>query len=125
MRRIDNVKRSQVELTVTSSAVVDRELSRKLVLGVALPKGDRQRWLIEKLVEVGVAHVVPLRTQYSVVHPEPRSLTKLQRFVIEASKQCGRNRLMEIAPLVDWPEFLAAAPGDALRAVADPSGQRR
>ena len=122
--RIDSLKRSQVELTVTASAMVDRESARPLFVGVALPKGDRQRWLIEKLVELGTTRVIPLRTEHSIVHPEPRSLHKLQRFVTEASKQCGRNRLMEVTPLTSFHDFLTSAPELALRWVADPAGDR-
>ena len=111
--RMDRFKRAAVELAITATHVVDRESGRIVVAGVALPKGDRQRWLIEKLVELGVSHVIPLQTEHSVVHPEERSLSKLQRFVIEASKQCGRNRLMEVGPLTRFHDFLSAAPDTA------------
>ena len=89
---------------------------------MALPKADRQRWLIEKLVELGVARVVPLQTQRSVVHPDQRSLVKLHRTVVEASKQCGRNRLMEVAPLAPLADYLQAAAPAALKWIADPTG---
>ena len=102
--------------------MVDRELPREIVVGVALPKADRQRWLIEKLVELGVARVVPLQTQRSVVHPDQRSLAKLHRTVVEASKQCGRNRLMEVAPLAPLADYLQTVPAAALKWIADPSG---
>ncbi len=122
--RIDGLRRSQIDLIVTNHSVVSREPIRHLIVGVALPKGDRQRWLIEKLTELGVAQVVPLRTQRSVVHPEQRSLKKFRRFVIEASKQCGRNHLMEVAPLTHFSAFLAAAPQSAIRWLADPAGNQ-
>ena len=120
--RIDRLKRSQVDVTITSSREVNWETTRQIIVGVALPKGDRQRWLFEKLTELGVARVVPLRSQRSVVHPDERSLKKLSRFVIESSKQCGRNQLMEVWPLTDLQEFLTAAPATALRWLADPAG---
>ncbi len=120
--RVDRFKRAAVELAITATHVVDRESGRIVVAGVALPKGDRQRWLIEKLVELGVSHVIPLQTERSVVHPAERSLSKLQRFVIEASKQCGRNRLMQVGPLTRFHDFLSAAPDTAMRWFADPTG---
>ena len=96
-------KRSTVELAITERREVDRELPQPLVLGVALPKGDRQRWIIEKSVELGVTRLVPLITERS----EKQGGDKLGRYVIEASKQCGRNRLMEIAEPVRWGDWLA------------------
>ena len=40
-----------------------------LTLAVALPKGDRQKWLIEKLTELGVDRLIPLRTVRGVAAP--------------------------------------------------------
>ena len=120
--RVSRLARSQVDLVVLTSRQVDRELPCQIELGVALPKADRQRWLIEKLVELGVARVVPLRTQRSVVHPDPQSLVKLQRAVKEASKQCGRTRLLQVAELQPLAAFLQAAPATATRWIADPGG---
>jgi 16S rRNA (uracil1498-N3)-methyltransferase len=114
--------RATVELAVRDRRSVDRELARPLTLGVPLPKGDRQRWIVEKAVELGVTRLVPLVTERSVATGE-RGGEKLDRYVIEASKQCGRNRLMEIAAPMDWSEWLAAAPAEARRIVAHPTGE--
>ncbi len=83
--------RAIVELAIVGRREVNRELAQPLVLGVPLPKGDRQRWLVEKAVELGVTRLVPLRTEHSTELGENAS-GKLDRYVIEASKQCGRNR---------------------------------
>jgi 16S rRNA (uracil1498-N3)-methyltransferase len=116
--------RSTVDLKVLPRREVSRELPFSLTLGVALPKGDRQRWIIEKAVELGVTRLVPLVTQRS----EKLGSEKLSRYVIEASKQCGRNRLMEIAPAQAWADWLASREDSSatcsLRAwVAHPTGR--
>jgi 16S rRNA (uracil1498-N3)-methyltransferase len=113
--------RSTVDLAISARRDVDRELPAPLVLGVPMPKGDRQRWLVEKAVELGVATLVPLHTARSVATGE-KGGDKLHRYVIEASKQCGRNRLMEISAPRAWVEWLAA-PADARRVIADPTGE--
>jgi 16S rRNA (uracil1498-N3)-methyltransferase len=115
-------RRATVELTIVARRAVDRELPFALTLGVPLPKGDRQRWLVEKVVELGVTRLVPLRTARSVATSE-KGGEKLDRYVIEASKQCGRNRLMEIAAPLPWSEWLAA-PADSRRVIADPTGRQ-
>jgi 16S rRNA (uracil1498-N3)-methyltransferase len=120
--RVTRVGRSEVELELLARQDVDRELSCKLTLGVALPKGDRQRWLIEKVVELGVRRVVPLTTARGVAQPADKSLVRLRRTVIEASKQCGRNRLMEIAAPTACEDYFTAGQADgSCRALADPS----
>ncbi|HWB10399.1 MAG TPA: 16S rRNA (uracil(1498)-N(3))-methyltransferase [Pirellulales bacterium] len=121
--RVTRVGRSEVELELLSRHEIDREPSCELTLGVALPKGDRQRWLVEKAVELGVRRIVPLMTTRGVAQPVDKSLARLRRAVVEASKQCGRNRLMEIAPPATCGDYLAAEQARGLcRALADPSG---
>src|SRR5690606_32869891 len=63
-------KRSTIELRILQRREVDRELPYPLVLGVPLPKGDRQRWIVEKAVELGVTRLVPLITERSVATGE-------------------------------------------------------
>lgn len=67
-----------------------------LILGVAMPKGDRADWLVEKAVEVGVSCLVPLRAKYGVVDARGGKLDRLRKRVVEASKQAGRSRLMDL-----------------------------
>ena len=116
--------RRDVTLALHAGQEVDREPAVELTLGVALPKGDRQKVLVEKLTELGVARLVPLATERSVAAPKASGLEKLRRAVIEASKQCGRNRLMKIDEPVALTEFLQETQADA-RWIAHPyeSGQ--
>jgi 16S rRNA (uracil1498-N3)-methyltransferase len=123
LARVERVGRADVELTIVSRRSVDRELPIPVILGVALPKGDRQRWLVEKATELGVARVTPIVTEHGSERASSAALAKLRRAVIEASKQCGRNRLMEIAEPQPLAEFLAAATGGDLRLIAQPGGK--
>ena len=107
LARVERVDRSAVRLAVLERRPVDRELSVQITLGVAIPKGDRQRWLVEKATELGVACLTPLITERAIA--QPSGLRRFERTVIEASKQCGRNRLMQIATPVRWREFVAGA----------------
>ncbi len=105
--------RSSMDLVILSERAVSRELPFELTLGVTLPKGDRQRWIVEKATELGVTRLVPLVTERSVATAEKHAGEKLSRYVIEASKQCGRNRLMQIAEPMAWPDWLQSANDDA------------
>jgi len=120
--RVDRVGRSDVELTVLTRREADRELPRRVSLAVSLPKGDRQRWLVEKAVELGVAELIPVAMLRSVTQPVRQALERLRRVVVEASKQCGRNRLMQIAEPMEWPDFVEATRDRAHRLLAHPQG---
>jgi len=95
-----------VTFQILARANANRELGFPLVVGCALPKGDRADFLIEKLTELGVTRFVPLVTARAVVQPKPAVVEKFTRAVIEASKQCGRNRLMGVDPPQKWDAFV-------------------
>jgi 16S rRNA (uracil1498-N3)-methyltransferase len=120
--RVEQTKRSVVELAVLSQKVVNRELSLAITLGVALPKGDRQKWLVEKLTELGVARLVPLVTHRGVAQPLEAARDRLQRTVIEACKQCERNHLMKIDVPHTVEQFLTGADPQGVRWFAHPGG---
>jgi 16S rRNA (uracil1498-N3)-methyltransferase len=112
-------KRS-VELEVQGVEAPARELPMQLEVAVPLPRGDRAQFLVEKLTELGVGRLVPLSTARSVLGTREVKREKLQRWVIEASKQCGRNVLMEIAGAVDWKDYCRRDDLPRLRWIAHP-----
>jgi 16S rRNA (uracil1498-N3)-methyltransferase len=99
------VAKKCVELQVTGVHEPEREAGFRLEVAAPLPKGDRAQFLLEKLTELGATSFTPLQTVRSVVHPRETKLDKLQRYVIEASKQCGRNILVRVEPLVEWRRY--------------------
>jgi 16S rRNA (uracil1498-N3)-methyltransferase len=121
--RIERLKKDRVELIILERQSVDRELPLELTLAVALPKGERQKWLLEKIVELGVTRLVPLITERGVAQPVEQALARLQRAVIEASKQCGRNRLLEVAAPLATGTFFRQSTPEAFRLLAHPQGE--
>ena len=92
-----------------------------ITLAVALPKGDRQKWLIEKITELGTDSLVPLTTTRSVAEPTAAAISRLQRGVIESCKQSGRNRLLEITQPQSLHNLLTTSSA-SLRILACPDG---
>jgi 16S rRNA (uracil1498-N3)-methyltransferase len=121
--RVMSVGKKQVVLTVERMDSPARELPYRLVAAAPLPKGDRGQVLIEKLTELGATDFVPLSTSRSVIQPRETKLDRLRRHVIEASKQCGRNRLLRVHPLTPWADLLAGSEWPARRVVAHPTGE--
>ena len=92
-----------------------------ITLAVALPKGDRQKWLIEKITELGTDSLVPLTTTRSVAEPTAAAISRLQRGVIESCKQSGRNRLLKITQPQSLHNLLTTSSA-SLRILACPDG---
>ena len=114
------IGKKRVVLQVIKVESPNRELPFTLHIASALPKGDRGDFLIEKLTELGVTDVTPLIADRSVVKAGDAKIDKLQRAVIEASKQCGRNVLLRVHPPAHWTEWCVRQSGR--RFIADPKG---
>lgn len=111
---ITAVGKKRVSLCVVGTEAPVRELGFKLHIASALPKGDRGDFLIEKLTELGATDFTPLITERTVVKPSDDKSDKLRRAVIEASKQCGRNVLMQIHPPAKWVDWCTLQQGQRL-----------
>jgi 16S rRNA (uracil1498-N3)-methyltransferase len=120
--RVTAVSGRSVSVEVLGVEAPLREVGHRLEIAAPLPKGDRAQVLVEKLTELGATTFIPLRTARSVVHPREAKLDKLERHVIEASKQCGRNVLMRVDPLTTWADLLHRDDVPARRLVAHPGG---
>src|SRR5258708_21447106 len=121
LAEVMEASRRNVTLEVSRVEQPHRELPFFLEVAAPLPKGDRAQFLVEKLTEIGVKNFVPLRTARSGVNPREATLDKLQRTVIEASKQCGRNVLMHVEALSEWTTYCCRADSPKQKLLAHPS----
>lgn len=117
---IDLVAKKRLSLRILNAIEIDRAVRARITLAIAMPKGDRQKFLIEKLVELGVERLVPLKTTRSVALANNKVIQRLQKQVVEASKQCGRNRLMEISEERSLSQFSESLDESCQKLIADP-----
>ncbi|MBX3438038.1 MAG: 16S rRNA (uracil(1498)-N(3))-methyltransferase [Planctomycetaceae bacterium] len=122
LAEIQEIRKRSVRLAVTEPLPPTTASGPQLTLLTAAPKVDRFRWLVEKATELGVARLIPIRTERSVVHPGEGKRDKMEAAVIAACKQCGRNDLMALDTLCPWNEALSLV-GDNRLLVADPRGR--
>jgi 16S rRNA (uracil1498-N3)-methyltransferase len=108
-----------VELVAVGDPIPAPRPACSLVLATAMPKGDRLDWLVEKATELGVERLVPIVAERSVVIPRGSKLDRLRRTIVEASKQCRRNRLMTLEEPEEWGRLVTAFPA-ARKLLADP-----
>ena len=93
---VESIQKEGIYLRIINTFADEVESPLRLTVAAALPKGDRQRFLIEKLAELGTARFIPVQMERSVARANDAVIPRLRRYVIEAAKQCGRNVLMEI-----------------------------
>lgn len=109
-------------LVTDGDLVESQRRSDPFTLAVAMPKGDRLDWLVQKVTELGVDRIALLHAERSVVRWKPdrfeTQLARLQRIADEACRQSRRIWRVEIEPPVDAREALAGA------VAAEPGGRR-
>jgi len=116
------ISRDRVELSTAAPVVTPLPGSPSLTVAVALPKGERQQWLAEKLTELGAAALLPLVTTRGVAEPGAAARTRLERAVLEACKQCRRDHLLAVLDPATVAGALAAMPSGSQLFLADPGG---
>ncbi len=103
--------------------VVDPQPSPPITVAVALTKGERMDWAVQKLTELGVDTVVPFVAARSVVRwDSERSahhVERLRRIARQAAMQSRRTWLPTVGDLCSFAD-VAALPGAAL---AEPGGE--
>lgn len=96
--RIAEIGKRDLILDLLASRYAPNDHHNKLHFAVALPKGERQRSTLEKLVELGVDSLIPLHSKYSVAEIDDSNHERLNRTILETCKQCERNRLLQVHP---------------------------
>ena len=111
LRRLDDVVESPLRLT----------------LAQALIKGDKFDWVIQKATELGASRIVPLVTELSdIKRAEERAGQRVQRWrriSLEALKQCGRRRLVEICEPAPFDEYCGSEAQDACLIFSERGGK--
>ena len=60
---ISAIKKRHIEVTLSEGIPIANESPIESYLGIALSKGDRFDWVLQKATELGVTHIFPLLTE--------------------------------------------------------------
>ncbi|MDB5689389.1 MAG: ribosomal methyltransferase RsmE, partial [Sphingomonas bacterium] len=113
------VGKRRLVLSVTGR-IGPREAVPDLWLLTAPIKKGRIDWIAEKACELGVARIVPVLTQRTVV--DRLNLDRLRAHMIEAAEQCGRTALPVLAEPVRLAALLRDWPAERQLLFADEEG---
>lgn len=96
-----------------------------ITLAIAPTKSnDRMEWLVEKLVEIGIDRIIPLRCRRS--ERKDINVERLERVAVAAMKQSLKAMLPEINATMTYEDFIMNCSADQrFIAYCDPSFERR
>jgi 16S rRNA (uracil1498-N3)-methyltransferase len=106
---ISAIERKAVVVASAEQEALECESPLHLQLGIAVSRGERMDWVVQKATELGVSCIAPLVSERTEVklgaERGEKKLRHWQQIATSACEQCGRNRLPQIlAPqsLAGW-----------------------
>lgn len=122
---IERVRGSSVTASVGNAASVDRESPLAVTLVQCVPRGDRMDFIVQKATELGVARIVPVLSQRSVVRlaadQAESKASHWRAVIVNACEQCGRNRLPALETPVPLLTYLGNSSSTGTRLVLEPA----
>jgi 16S rRNA (uracil1498-N3)-methyltransferase len=101
---IESLDRQQVVLRLGAHLAVSRESPLPVTLAQGISRGERMDYTIQKAVELGVTHLVPLATERSTVRLDDERARKRgehwQGIIRHAAEQSGRTALPLLADVI-------------------------
>ncbi|MEP5765781.1 MAG: 16S rRNA (uracil(1498)-N(3))-methyltransferase [Halieaceae bacterium] len=110
---ISLVERKRVSVQVGAFNAVERESSLRVELAIAVSRGERMDFIVQKCTELGVSRISPLLSERTEVKLKGERLQKKiahwQQVASSACEQCGRNRVPQVAELQPLSAWIAGA----------------
>ena len=105
---IDNI--DTLKLSVVNEYTEDRDINIELNVAVALVQEQKFDLILQKLTELGVSSIIPVKTERSIVKiDESKKEKKLQRWKLickEASEQSHRVTIPEVNDVISLKELV-------------------
>jgi 16S rRNA (uracil1498-N3)-methyltransferase len=123
---LGSCKGKSVRVRVLSHDPVERESPLQITLLQGVARGERMDLIVQKATELGVARLVPVLAERSVVKLDARQRERKQSHwqavAVAACEQCGRNRIPAVAVPVALADALATVPEGAARCLLAADG---
>jgi 16S rRNA (uracil1498-N3)-methyltransferase len=105
--KITGMDRSTISAEITGRSKKDIQYPR-VTLGQGLPKSDKMDWIVQKATELGVADIVPLMTERTIVKvkDEEKRITRWQKICREAAMQSGRADIPQVGSIIAFKDYL-------------------
>lgn len=101
---IDRINDEGVLVHEISKTECQNEPSVEVTLFSALTKGDKLETVIQKSVELGISHIVPVLTSRCVSRPDAKSATKkqarYQKIALQAAMQSRRAIIPDVSEII-------------------------
>lgn len=124
---LEEASGKNISIKIAAKKQANQDKAVKITIACAVPKGKIMDAIVDKLTQLGVAEIIPLKTQRGIVAIDPAKefarLKRWQKIAVSASQQSGRNNITAISTLKGLKEILSDPVYD-LKLLATLSGKR-
>jgi len=111
----------QLKVKVLEKSARPARQALRITLAQSLPKTDKMDLIVQKATELGAHRIAPFVSSRSipVLGPEKakQRRERWQKIALEASRQCRRPDVPEVAPVVTFREMLESEAGSRMKII--------
>jgi 16S rRNA (uracil1498-N3)-methyltransferase len=91
---------------ILEAIAMQTELPVAVTLIVAVPKGNGMDDIVRQATELGVATILPMISDRTLMHPSPQKLARWRRIAQEATEQSERQVIPDLSNPIPWVKAL-------------------
>ncbi|MEG4054239.1 MULTISPECIES: 16S rRNA (uracil(1498)-N(3))-methyltransferase [unclassified Microcoleus] len=118
------VRETGLFASITEEIAVNRELPMEVTLMAALPKGNGFDEVVRQATELGVASIVPVTSDRTLLKPSDQKVERWRRIAAEAAEQSERQIVPTILEPISF-EFAVKDCGQKYRFICVARGDNR
>ena len=96
-------------VSVKLSSITLQPRRQSISIATAIPKGDRQKVMVDMLTQLGVSEIIPLTCEHSITRFKPNMHDKWRRLAVESCKQSQNPWLPEIDEAISVADLVKVA----------------
>ncbi|MBP6346370.1 16S rRNA (uracil(1498)-N(3))-methyltransferase [Neisseriaceae bacterium CLB008] len=106
---LTHLDKKNASVHIDTKLATHNESPLEITLIQAISSGDRMDFTLQKCVELGVKHFLPVISERSVVRLQgdraQKRVERWQEIVISACEQCGRTTVPTVMPIIPFKEL--------------------
>ena len=100
MTEIENISSQGISLRIKDKRCIDTAKNIKLTIACAIPKKAKMEDIVDKLTQLGVDRIIPLKTERTIVktdaHKGARLLERWKKIALSAAEQSQRSDIAAV-----------------------------
>ncbi len=112
--RINKIDKNKIEAVIEHTQMPKFKIPN-VILACSIPKMSRMDYIVQKAAELGAKSLIPMLTNRTTIKSDKQraklKIKRWERIAKESSKQCGRNKILNVTELKDFSEVIENSKG--------------